>query len=936
MKFRQIKNSRYKFALIIGLGLLFATPIFSQSKIVVSNAYNNLLWTDFVKEIESNYNISFFYEEENIPNFKISVTDESVSLKVLLEENLGAFNILVSIDRRGNVFLTKDISLNTNLPDEFFSSLIKEKLIDTKITSIRTEQNFIKTTSEYIAQTITVGTKEKGVNKTNVKVSGYARNSKTGEAIIGATLMDKETGAGVATDEFGYFELTLKKGKHILIVNSVNISESRIEVNVLSEGTLNVLLDDKIYLLDDVVISAQRHNKVKGTQMGVESLSTKAVKNIPLVFGEKDVIKVALLLPGVQTVGEGAAGFNVRGSPTDQNLFYINNVPIYNTSHASGFFSSFNSDAIDEFTLYKSNIPVKYGGRLSSIFDIKTKQGDQNKIKANGGISLITGRVLVEGPIKKDKSSFLIGMRSTYSDWAIDMMFKDKDIKDSKANFADFVSNFSFQLNKNNLLNVFFYYSYDKMDLVSTKTKYDYKNLGTSINWKHFFKQKNTFELSLAYSLYDFKKEESEYEFSAFKQNYKLEHSEIKANFNFKPNKQHSIDAGINSTLYQVDRGSRLPLSHGSLVDELHLGPEKGLESAIYLGDEWDVTPKFSLNAGIRYNLYASLGPQKVYQYAEGFPKVKSNIQDTLFFDNNKVAKTYGGLDFRAAAKYSISDDVSIKASFNRLHQYIYMLSNTISVSPDYTWKLVDYNTKPIIGDQFSVGLFSNLSANAYEVSVEAYYKKVKNLVEIKDGQDFSLNKYIEQSTLQGDMTAYGIEIMLKKNIGALTGWINYTYSHTNVLIDSEFAENRINYGESYPSNYDKPHALNLVANYDFSRRYRLSGNVVYSTGRPITYPTSFYYQNGTKILNYSKRNEYRIPDYFRVDLSFTIEGNLQKRKMAHGSWTISIYNVLGTKNPYSIYFKQEDNKIKGYKLSIFGAPIFSLTYNFKLGNYDN
>lgn len=936
MKFLQNKNSRIKFTLILGLSLFFTLQSFSQSDIIVTNAYNNLSWTDFVESIESKYNVSFFYKEINIPDFNISISDESVTLKKLLEDNLRAFNIIVSIDKRGNVFLTKEVSLNTNLPDDFFESLKQKKEVVIETTTVKTDAAFMKTTSEYIAKTIVVGTKEKGINKTRVKISGYAKNAKTGEAIIGATIMDKESGSGAATDKNGYFEITLKKGKHILIANSVNINEYRIEVNILSEGTLDILLDDKIYLLDDVVISAQRNNKVKGTQMGVESLSTKTVKNIPLVFGEKDVIKVALLLPGVQTVGEGSAGFNVRGSPTDQNLFYINNVPIYNTSHASGFFSSFNSDAIDEFTLYKSNIPVKYGGRLSSIFDIRTKQGDQNKIKANGGISLITGRVLVEGPIVKDKSSFLVGMRSTYSDWAIDMMFKDKDIKDSKANFADFVSNLSFQLNKNNLLNIFSYYSYDKMDLVSTKTKYNYKNVGFSVNWKHFFKQKNTFELSLAHSIYDFEKEESEFEFAAFKQNYKLEHSEIRANFNFKPNKKHNIDAGINSTLYRVDRGSRLPLGNGSLVRELILGKEKGLESGIYIGDEWDITPKLALNAGIRYNIYASLGPQTVYKYTEGLPKVEENIQETLVFDNNKIVKSYGGLDYRIAAKYSITDDVSVKASFNRLHQYIYMLSNTISVSPDYTWKLVDYNTKPIIGDQFSVGLFSNLSANAYEVSIEAYYKKVQNLVEIKDGQDFSLNKYIEQSTLQGNMKAYGVEFMLKKNIGPLTGWINYTYSHTSVLIDSEFTENRINYGESYPSNYDKPHAFNFVANYDFSRRYRLSGNVVYSTGRPITYPTSYYYQNGTKILNYSKRNEYRIPDYFRVDLSFTIEGNLQKRKVAHGSWTISIYNLLGTHNPYSIYFKQEDDKIKGYKLSIFGAPIVSLTYNFKLGNYEN
>lgn len=901
-------------------------------------AYNNLKWNEFVNEIETNNNIRLFYNQQDIPDFRVSIDEDNQALKNVLDNNLKAFNLYASEINPNTFVITKDTTVQTNLAANFFTNKSEAaEASRTTLTAIsEAEQPFIKTSTEFIPETIIIGSKSKDDRSKNATIRGIAKDNLTGEPIIGANIIDRNSGKGVVTNSNGYYEMNLEKGNHVLLVSSINIKEKKIEIELLSDGVLDLVLEEQVIMLEGVTITGQSTNKVKGTQMGLEKLTTKSVKKIPLAFGEKDIIKVALLLPGVQTVGEGSAGFNVRGSPTDQNLFYINNVPIYNTSHVTGFFSAFNSDAIDEFSLYKSNIPVNYGGRLSSIFDIKIKQGNKNNITANGGISLITGRILVEGPIKKDKSSFLVGVRSTYSDWAIDMMFKDQDIKDSKANFADAVTNFSFQINDNNLLNVFFYYSYDKMDLVATKTKYDYVNFGFSINWKYFFKQKHTFELSIAHSLYDFSKEEAEVEFSAFKQNYKLEHSEIKVNFNIKPNKNHTIIAGINSTLYRINRGSKLPLTDASLIKELHLGTEKGLESGIYLSDEWDITPKLALNAGIRYNIYASLGPQKVYEYADGLPKIEENIVDSLFFDNNKFAKTYSGLDFRAAVKYNISEDVSIKLSYNRMHQYIYMLSNTIAVSPDYTWKLVDYNTKPIIGDQFSAGFFSNISSNALEVSVEAYYKKVENLVEIKDGKEFLLNKYIEQSTLQGDMKAYGIELMIKKNTGDFTGWINYTYSHTSILVDSEFSENRINYGESYPSNYDKPHAFNLVASYNFSRRLSMSTNVVYSTGRPITYPTAYYYYNGIRIFNYSKRNEYRIPDYFRIDLSFTLEGNLRKHKLAHGSWTFSIYNLLGTNNPYSIYFKQEEGKIKGYKLSIFAAPIFSLTYNFKLGNYEN
>jgi len=651
-------------------------------------------------------------------------------------------------------------------------------------------------------------------------------------------------------------------------------------------------------------------------------------------LGEKDIIKVALLLPGIQTVGEGSSGFNVRGSPTDQNLFYINNLPIYNTSHLSGFFSSFNSDAIDEFVLYKSNIPVEYGGRLSSIFDITAKRGSLEKIKVNGGISPITGRILVEGPLKKDKSSFLIGLRSTYSDWLLKKV-KDPDIKNSSANFADLVTNFYLNLGPSDHLNVFTYYSYDKINLAN-KTIYNYKNIGASISWKHTFNKSLFLDFGFVHSIYDFEEESNELEIASYKQANKLNHSEAKAKFIYNLNEKHSMTFGLNSILYQIDRGKYEPLTDQSLIEVLDLGKEKAIEAGLFISDEWKLTPKLTINAGLRYNLYSNLGPQKVYQYVEGMPMIEENIQDTLYFKNNEATKSYSGLDFRAAASYLINENLSLKVSYNKTHQYIYMLSNSIRISPNYKWKLTDYNTKPMIGNQYSAGIFSNLFNDTYECSIEVYYKNVNNLIEIKDGVDLFTSEYIERSALQGKLKAYGIELMIKKKSGKFNGWINYTYSKSRITVDSEYPENRINFGTQYASNYDKPHALNLVANYRISKRLVASGIAVYSTGRPITYPTSIYYLNGVRTINYSKRNEYRIPDYFRLDLSFTWEGNLKKNKLAHGSWSFSVYNLTGRKNAYSVYFKNENGSINGYKRSIFGTQIWSITYNFKIGNYAN
>ena len=938
MRYRQNPIMKINITLIVSLFLLLSTSVFSQSQIYVSKEYNNLPWKFFTEDINSKYGVRFFYNPEDIQDFKVIITNDSLLLEEVLTENLSRFGISVAITQSSDILLTKDHSIVTNLPSNFFKSLsIKEvEVIEPNISNENLDAGFLETTTEYVAETIIVGTYERGVLLKNVTLKGYAKNRFTGEAVIGATIMDVSSSTGVATDHNGYFEITLSKGKHILIIQSVNIKEKRIEVDLRSNDSIELLLDDKVVMLDDVVVRGQRNNKVESTQMGVERLSIKSVKKIPLIFGEKDVVKVALLLPGVKTLGEGSAGFNVRGSPSDQNLFYINNLPIYNTSHAAGFFSAFNSDAIEEFSLYKSNIPISYGGRLSSIFDIKVKDGNKQKITANGGISPITGRLLLEGPIQKDKSSYLIGIRSTYSNWILQLMNVDEDIKNSRANFYDLVFNLSFNLNDNNKLGIFTYSSNDKMKLAGLSTVYKYKNIGASAIWKHSFKQKkNYFELSFAHSMYDFYEEVSEIDYLAHKYSNSIKHTELKLDFNLTPNKNHKIVFGVNSILYQVDRGTKEPLTDVSTIATLELGNEKGLESGVYFSDEWKINKKLTIYAGLRYNLFSSLGPQKVYKYHEGLPMIQDNIQDTLFFDNNEFIKVSGGLDVRIAANYLINDDLSVKVAYNRLHQNIFMLSNTISVSPNYKWKLSDYNIKPSIGDQVSAGLFANILSGRYEISMEAYYKKVQNLLEIKDGEDLFLNEHVETSTLQGSLDAYGFEFMIKKLYGKLTGWLNYTYSNSSVLVDSEHLENQINGGESYLSNYDKPHAVNLVATYDFSRRLSFSGNVVYSTGRPITYPTGYYYWAGTRIINYSKRNKYRVPDYFRVDLSITLEGNLKKHKVAHGSWTLSVYNLLGRKNAYSVYYKRVDESIKAYKLSIFGAPLVSLTYNIKLGNYE-
>ncbi len=916
------------------LFLILTVQLYGQKEeIMLGNEYNNLSWDSFVEKVENNFDVRFFYNPDSIPEINILIKNPPAKLRRILSENFKTYNIKISLDQNGNFFLTKGQALITHLPKDFFEyTFAKTDETDTLKISPKTDDNFLKTNSGYIARTQVVGNKKEGMLSSHAKITGRVISLKDSLPIIGATVYVEDLEIGAATNDKGFYALTLPKGKFTMNVRSIGFEEAKFKVQVLSGGHLDFYLSSMVFLIDEVEISAQSHHNVRGVQMGFEKLAIKDIKEIPVVLGEKDIIKVALLLPGVQQVGEGSAGFNVRGSPADQNLFYMGKIPVYNTSHLFGFFSAFNPDAISDFTLYKSNIPAKYGGRLSSIFDITPKQGKKEKFSARGGISPITARLLVEGPAIKDKLNYMVGFRSTYSDWALKFV-KDPDVKNSKANFGDAIINLSYQIDNKNQLKLLTYYSYDKISLAK-KVDNGYNNAGASLSWNHAFTGSHSFNLNFAYGQYNFNEDNYEYDLAAYKMNYELQHYEVDLDFSLTGFGKHQISYGLNSVLYKIDNGNQLPLNEYSQITALDLGEQKGTELAAYLGDEWKVFPKLTVYGGVRYNYYAYLGPNSVFEYGENLPKNPDNIIDTLEFSNNQIIQDYNGLDLRLAATYLINPDLSVKFSYNNLHQYIFMLSNTVALSPTDKWQLVNNNIKPMTGNQFSLGFYSNLINPALEVSVEAYFKKVQNLVEYKDGANLVVNEHPEMDVLQGKLDSYGMELMVKKPFGKLNGWVNYTYSSATVLVDNKITGEQNNFGRSYPANYDKPHSLNLVAIYKISKRVSFSGNVVYSTGRPITYPTAIYYQDGQKILNYSLRNEYRIPDYFRIDLALKLEGSLKRKKFLHGSWIFSVYNLTGRKNAYSVYFKSEDGSVKGYKLSIFGVPILSVTYDFKLGNY--
>jgi hypothetical protein len=914
--------------------LALTNVLFGQEEEKIFVVQKETNWEEFSEKIQEKNNIRFYYNTDSIPNITFSIKKDSINLLSFLNARFLKNGVKVSKDRYGNYFLFKGYTLNTDLSEVFNKLYVQNKRDrDDSETSSGTNGDFIKTYQDFISDNVTIGTSGKTTSKL-VKFTGYVTNASDGDIIPQARIKIVELNMNIVTNYSGFYELTLKPGTYTVEVNSLGMHEKKFKLNLLSNGKLDIPLKTKSFMLNEAVVSANYHHNVRSTTMGFEKITAKSIKQLPVVLGEPDIVKVALLLPGVQTVGEASAGFNVRGSPADQNLFYINDLPIYNSSHIFGLFTTFNSDAISEFNFYKSNIPIEHGGQLSSIFEIDTKNGNKEHFSARGGVGPTAARIMAEGPIKKDSSSYLISVRSTYSDWILNQV-NNLDIQNSSASFNDALMNFSFQLNEKNSIGLFLYGSGDKSDL-AFGIKNTYTNLGGSFQWSHHFNKKITSDLSIIHSQYAYSEENYEVPYLANKHNFDLNHSELKLIFHYYPNSNHTIQFGLNSKYYDLNYGDLQPLNNESIIKPIEFEGENALSNSLFLGEKWDITNRLTVEGGVRFTLYSYLGSKTVYDYAENAPREVYNIVDSTTYGSGDFIQNYNSFDFRVAGKYEISKTLSVKASYNKLHQYIFMLSNTVSVSPTSKWKLSDPHLKPMVGEQYSFGLYKNWLNDKYETSIEVYQKNVENLVEYKDGSNFITNRLPETNIIQGDLNAYGIEFMIKKKTGKLNGWFNYTYSKSEVTAVNKETGEMNNKGFAYDANYDKPHAFNLTLNYKASKRISISANVVYSTGRPVTYPTSIYYQNGIEIIGFSKRNEYRIPDYFRTDLSINIEGDLKKKKFVHGSWSFSVYNLTGRKNPYSIVFQNEDGKIKGYEISILGTIIPSINYNIKFGNFND
>ena len=681
--------------------------------------------------------------------------------------------------------------------------------------------------------------------------------------------------------------------------------------------------------LDEIVVVGGRLSAVKNMMMGSEKFKPVLLKNIPSAFGESDIMKIVLTLPGVTTVGEASSGYNVRGGATDQNLILFNGGTVYNPSHLFGLFTSFNSDAVDDVELFKSSIPVEYGGRISSVLKVTSKEANMEKLTGSASIGALTSKVNIEIPIVKDHVSLLLNGRTTYSDWMLKKLPESSGYKNGTANFYDLGGALTWKLNSLHRLKVYGYWSKDRFSF-SSEDNYGYQNRNFSAEWRTILNEQMTVTASAGLDHYDYFNEDKATPSMAARLSFGIDQLWGKLHLRQRLSETDVLNYGLSVQHYHVQGGRYEPVGEASRIATDQLQKEKALESAVYVDYERALTNKLSVTGGLRYTMFNALGPRDVNHYYEGELPSEATLLETR--RETGFIKTYHAPELRVSTRYALLENLSLKAGFNTMHQYIHKVSNTSIMSPTDIWKLSDYNIKPQNGWQAAAGMYYETADKKYEFSVEGYYKHISDYLNYRSSAVLLMNHHLETDVISTKGKAYGVELQVKKPIGKLNGWINYTYSRSLLRQDDKRVAMPLNNGEWYPAEYDRPHEVKAVLNLKFTERYSFSSNFNYATGRPTTVPAGQYYDSYNKkyMPYYTDRNNYRIPDYMRLDLAFNIEPTHKLTSFLHTSFSFGVYNALARKNAYNIYYVTEGTEIQGYKLSVFGTAIPYVSINIR------
>ncbi len=766
-------------------------------------------------------------------------------------------------------------------------------------------------------------------------VSGTITDATNGETLLGVNLFTEGTTKnGAISNEYGFYSLDIPAGATQIIASYIGYESQTIDITSLDKSQLNIKLSPSSESLDEVVVEANSTvTDIQTPQMSVNKLSSKQIKEMPALFGEVDVVQSLQLLPGVTNNGEASSGFNVRGGAVDQNLVLLDEAPLYNTSHFFGLFSVFNADAIKDVTLYKGGIPANFGGRVSSILDVRQKDGNNQEFKGTGGISIISSRLALEGPIKKDRGSFLVAGRATYAG----LLLRLQNNK-NRVGFYDINAKGSYKLNDHNKIFLSGYFGNDNFTIDKLFSN-QYGNATLNFRWNHIYSNKVFSNLSAIYNQYYYN---LGVDFFKIDWDSNIENINLKYDLNYYLNTNWKLQMGINGLYYKFNPGAITARDGSSFINSIKLDQKRAFEPAAYVSIKNTIGDNFEMEYGLRYSAFLRLGGQSLNIYENNSPLIfnpligiyeRADATGSESFSKSDVIKSFGGLEPRFGASYQLNDNTSIKASYQRTNQYIHLISNTNSPNPIDIWAPSGKFIKPQRSNQYALGFFRNFKDDNYSLEIEGYYKDVDNRIDYIDGANLIANNTIESEILQGEMRSYGAEILLKKNHGRFTGWLSYTLSKSQQRVQGRNAiETGINNGAWYNTPFDRTHDISVTGLYKINKKWRMSANFIYQTGRPTTFPEGRFNFDNLSVPIFTSRYEERLPDYHRLDFSLTYDPISKKKRLWDGEWTLSLYNVYARKNASSINFLEDEvtGEQEARRLSIFGSIIPTITYNFK------
>jgi hypothetical protein len=828
-------------------------------------------------------------DSNNILNKKIKLSLQGITIQQIITEVSSTGGVVFS-------FEPSEIPLQTEIHFSLLEISLKDilKEIET-ITGV----TYTLRSNVIILKKPIKGKQPGTIRKTNFTISGTLIDSISGETLPYATVGVEGQNVGTLTNSYGFYSLTLPENHYKLICRFVGYQEKQFSIDLDRNIQWNTELSTVSQQIGEVVVTREKDN-LKNIERRLSPVEIKTIQTIPSLFSEADVLRNILLLPGINSVAEVGGTVIVRGGGSDQNLMMIDEATVYNPSHMLGTFSIFNPEIIKDIKFYKSGIPLAYGGRISSVMDVTQKDGNMKSFHGSAGIGLIASNLEIEGPVIKDRASFIVAARRSY----IDMFFKyipNDNIQDVHTYFYDLNAKFNFIINNKNRLFLSCYLGNDLNDFSSEDQEYG--NITTTLRYNHIFSHKLFSNTSIIYSRYIMKINDPSGDWG-WKNKMGLNHYELKSSFNYYTSK-HTFEFGLRGVYYQFFPGDQQPTNDSSLTLNIKLPTEYAFESALYLSDNFKIGSRMELNYGLRYSMYNFLGPADIYQYDPGLARDPSSITGITHYTRNEVIQTYSNFEPRVSFRFDIARNHTIKLSYNKMAQYVQQVSNTVFTMPFNTWKPSNAYINPLTGNQYALGYFTDMKKSTIDLSVELYYKQLKNVLEVQPGTDIWLNNTLDAGLLQGEGRAYGFEIMANKPEGRLTGMISYSWSQSERKVDSKYPLERINFGNYYPADYDIPHKFTFSGEYRVSPRFSFTCGFMYQTGRPISFPDGQYTFMGSYIPYYSGKNLDRMPDFHRLDVGAIVKGKKKPWRKYSGTWTFSIYNLYARKNPYSIYIRR-------------------------------